>query len=59
MTATSVTLSWETPEEAADFKRIREALRGGFTWDADRLHLLELVRDSEITEEGQDCEADC
>lgn len=48
----SVTLSWATPEETADFLRIRQALRDGFTWDADRAHLLELVRDSEISEEG-------
>ena len=44
---TTVTLSWPDPESAAEFRRIRQALRDGFAWDADREHLLELVAASE------------
>lgn len=55
---TTVTLSWDDPEDASEFKRIREALRGGWTWDADRDHLLELVRDSKITGAGPEVAAE-
>ena len=45
---TTVTLSWPDPESAAEFLRIRRALRDGPAWDADREHLIELVRDSRV-----------
>ena len=51
---TAVILSWDDPEDAAEFRRIRRALRDGFAWDADREHLLELVAASEAAEDRGD-----
>lgn len=50
----SVTLSWDDPEDAAEFKRIRaEYTRQGWLWDYEQDRLLELVRDSKDSTEGE------
>jgi hypothetical protein len=53
--ATTVTLSWHDPEEAAEFLALRRDLRRqGWLSDPAADALRELVRASEVTKDGSD-----
>lgn len=55
---TTVTLSWEDPEKASEFLRLRNELRGqGWVTDPAGVALQELVASSEVVKSSSDEEA--